>query len=69
VDVGFRKQLELIIADFNKANNPSGVPWKEKRPNPDESLDDKASNEQAFFLKPYVFEHPAVAAVVHWAAS
>ena len=33
LDPALKKTLEETVAAFNKQHNPSGVPWKEKRPN------------------------------------
>ena len=73
VEASLKKALETTVADFNKANNPSGVPWKEKRPNPDETVTAAESTSRGVFLQPvssttaedlvkdgaFVFEHTA----------
>jgi hypothetical protein len=45
------KQLETTIEEFNKHNNPSGVPWKEKRVN-SEDIAESESRSRGEFLKP-----------------
>ena len=38
IDPVLAQQVEAAIEKFNRENNPSGVPWKERRPNPGEEV-------------------------------
>jgi hypothetical protein len=52
-DVNLRKLFDDVVHRFNKDNNPSGVPWKLKRTEPDNSpLDVFATQEAVVFLPP-----------------
>ena len=73
-DQALLKQLEASVEEFNKVHNPSGVPWKEKRPNP-EAVAASESASRGVFLEPctsttaedlvkngaYTFEHTPTA--------
>ena len=73
IDPVLAQQVEAAIEKFNRENNPSGVPWKEKRPNPGEEVTTIESTSRGVFLKAYasptieeleadgahVFEHAA----------
>jgi hypothetical protein len=52
-DVNLRRLFDDVVLKFNKDNNPSGVPWKLKRTEPEDSpLDMFASKEAVVFLPP-----------------
>jgi hypothetical protein len=53
IDVNLRKLFDDTVVKFNKENNPSGVPWKTKRPFPEGNpLAATAEKESCIFLTP-----------------